>query len=85
MTIEEAIKDIRENIHPSVGGISLEIAIEALEKQIPKKPKEVEEKDEEEFYYLAFTCPSCDEAVVGQPYRPNFCKHCGQAIDWSEQ
>ena len=31
MTIDEAIKDIKDNIKPVVGGISLDIAIEALE------------------------------------------------------
>jgi len=38
MTIQEAIIDIKENIQPVVGGISLGMAIEALEKQIPTKP-----------------------------------------------
>lgn len=33
MTIEDAIRDIKECIQPSVGGKSLEMAIEALEKQ----------------------------------------------------
>lgn len=34
MTVQEAIKDIKENIKPVVGGKSLDLAIEALEKQI---------------------------------------------------
>ena len=33
MTESEAIKDIKENILPCVGGKSLEMAINALEKQ----------------------------------------------------
>lgn len=33
MTIDEAIKDIKDNIKPVVGGISLDMAIEALEFQ----------------------------------------------------
>lgn len=33
MTREEAIKDIKENIKPIVGGKSLEIAIKSLEKE----------------------------------------------------
>ena len=37
MTNEEAIIDIRENIQHIVGGKSLDIAISAIEKQIPKK------------------------------------------------
>ena len=39
MTNEEAIIDIRENIQPIIGGKSLDIAISAIEKQIPKKAK----------------------------------------------
>lgn len=38
MTNEEAIIDIRENIQPIVGGKSLDLAISALEKQVPKNP-----------------------------------------------
>ena len=33
MTIDEAIKDIKDNIKPVVGGKSLDMAIDALEKQ----------------------------------------------------
>ena len=33
MTIDKAIKDIKENIKPVVGGKSLDMAIEALERQ----------------------------------------------------
>ena len=63
------------------------LAINALEKQIAKKPTEVDERmpeDYAEYYYLAFMCPSCGGSVAGQPYRPNHCKHCGQKLDWSE-
>lgn len=34
MKLSEAIKDIRENIKPVVGGKSLDIALEVLEKQV---------------------------------------------------
>ena len=37
MTESEAIKDIKENILPCVGGKSLVFAISAPEKQIPQK------------------------------------------------
>ena len=84
MTIEEAIKDIKENIQPSVGGKSLDMVIAALEKQIPKNPYDIDEREGNGFYYLGFMCPSCNKAIIGQPYRPNYCKHCGQALNWSE-
>lgn len=98
MTIEEAI-EMCEKLHKlfsvaneageelvAIKNIPVEylgFAIEALEKQIPKKPYDVTEKEYDDFYYLGFICPSCNEAAVYQPYRPKFCKHCGQRIDWS--
>ena len=87
MTESEAIKDIKENIQPSVGGISLDVAIKALEKRIPMKPDCIEDK--------MWCCPICDNNLLhkwikyptklmpkseGLPY----CLSCGQAIDWSE-
>lgn len=50
--------------------------IEALEKQIPKKP------------YDIVHCPLCKIEVELQPIdteQVTYCLHCGQAIDWSEQ
>lgn len=64
------------------------IVIKALEKQIPKKPKEYEDK----FY----ACPVCGNVVhhkwvkyptilmpklVGLPY----CLNCGQRLNWSDE
>ena len=57
-----------------------EIAIEALEKQIPKKPIK---SDTEIRYCEVWKCPSCgfewSTRVV------DFCYKCGQAIDWREE
>lgn len=58
------------------------VAIEALEKQIPKKPVVVDEdyifeKDEWEKDY---ECPNC-----GNPYiDDSYCSCCGQKLDWSD-
>ena len=49
-----------------------------LEKNVAKKSKEVHENE----ICIDFICPNCKEAVYGQPYRPNYCKHCGQKLDW---
>ena len=49
--------------------------IEALEKQIPKKP------------YDIVHCPLCKIEVELQPVdaeQVTYCLHCGQAIDWSD-
>lgn len=72
-------------VEPVIYESEIETIINALEKQIPKKPYDVEEREESienGFYYLGFMCPSCNEPVIGQPYRPKFCKHCGQKLDW---
>lgn len=57
----------------------------AVAKQIPKKPSEVDEKQDGLFYLLSFMCPACNEPVIGQPYRPKHCKHCGQKLDWGDK
>ena len=81
MTNEEAIIDIRENIQPIVGGKSLDIAISAIEKQIPKKPIHMHKN-----YY----CPICKEDgwMMWDDAIPNdmdkYCGICGQAIDWRD-
>ena len=54
-----------------------EMAIQALEKQIPKKPKE---RDCIGFDTLA--CPKCKMALY--LYEP-YCDNCGQKIDWSDE
>lgn len=63
----------------------MDVTVMALERMLPKKPTEVDERVEADFYYLSFMCPTCDDAVIGQPYKPKNCKHCGQRLDWSEE
>ena len=69
MTNEEAIIDIRENIQPIVGGKSLDIAISAIEKQIPKIVRETKNE---------IVCPTCGTLVGSSPY----CRYCGQKLSW---
>lgn len=85
MTNEEAIKEL-EQIPKHIGGDcdgyekrAIRIAIEALEKQIPKKPKDYDSVPHHR-------CPNCNSAIrvyCDDPYDP-VCKFCGQAIDWSD-
>ena len=61
---------------------AIDLAIGALEKQVPKKP--IIRKAEDYFGNVKHTlCPNCQEAefVFTQPC---FCNRCGQAIDWSD-
>lgn len=67
-TLKIAKAEVKWN-YPLDYGIALDMAIEDLEKQIPKKTMNK--------YY----CPSCEEQLMG---KMNYYENCGQAVDWSE-
>ena len=89
MTAEEAIKTIQVAIaeveweYPLDYSVAFETAIEALDKQIPKKPIN------EECYYI---CPCCrddlgvsdDDIFIYELSMPKYCSNCGCVLDWSE-
>lgn len=55
------------------------VAIDAMEKQIPKKPKEYEDS--------CYLYPVCGNAVLYKGDRNDgipYCLGCGQALDWRE-
>lgn len=54
------------------------IAIEACEKQIPKKAKQYNDKSIF-IYEGVFYCPSCQENVSMDDV---YCCQCGQSLDW---
>lgn len=60
-----------------------DMAMKALEKQIPKKPIEMKSTDKLLDGY--FACPICGGCVGMDEYSNNYCVHCGQKIDWSEE
>jgi hypothetical protein len=51
-----------------------------LDKQIPKKPNIHGFREGREVNTVSYTCPICNKHIG----RENFCKHCGQALDWSD-
>lgn len=76
MTVEEAISRFTDEINGEGfynDNAHREMAIEALEKQIPKKPID-------EYHRIAY-CPACGELIVDT----YCCPECGQKIDWSEE
>lgn len=103
MKPEEAIKSMHNlNMVLSITDSereSVNMAIEALEKQIPKKP---DKKEEMVFYHFdngrhesakenIFCCPICGESV-GKKYGEHqivnvshYCKKCGQRISWESE
>ena len=77
--IECAIRHIESSL--DVDPWAAEIAVEAMEKQIPQKA--VGE------HYAHMRCPSCNHRIPSgrgssSRRRDNWCNYCGQAIDWSE-
>ena len=86
MTESEAIKKLKDIFGEcteseeavcyitNIDASALEMAINALEKQITKKPT----KDK---YVLELDfCPECGTEVT----YCNYCPHCGQKINWNE-
>ena len=71
MTYEEALKHIKKRmelyIHSTEDNFALHTALEAVEKQIPKK------------VVAHQNCPNCDEDVIGSGY---YCWNCGQKLEW---
>lgn len=57
----------------------LDMAIQALEKQIPKKPIR---KPNADMTYEEVTCPSCGRYV--SQYRNEYYCECGQKLDWDD-
>lgn len=90
MTYEEAIKNInalnavcgQKYLYDAEFENALALAIDALEKQIPKKPLHMHKN-----YY----CPICKEDgwMLWDDAIPNdmdkYCGKCGQAIDWEDE
>ena len=91
----EGLKGIKRFLQEGLGefdakkiGETMDVAIEAVEKQIPKKPNRIEYVDggaENE-------CPSCKKRICmvfgnGDTFRWQmpYCCDCGQKLDWSEE
>jgi hypothetical protein len=77
----EAIKELHEirprgGIIPQKRAEALDVAIQALEKQISKKPDFTEDKE----FAL---CPCCNGK--GLLNKQKYCDNCGQKLDWSEE
>ena len=99
MTNQEVIEEIQSAIDliiqtaVDIDPWAVEIAVEAMERQIPKKPgytKLMYKCNGEDIEINHPECPYCrthgltlwDAAI---PVGDKFCKRCGQAIDWGEE
>ena len=93
MTESEAIEIVRKEkayMDSHAGRAQSEafqMAINALEKQIAKKPYIQQDNRNND----CMECPSCDSFIGyecdcrDEHYQINYCPNCGQAIDWSDE
>lgn len=85
-TIKIAIAEVEWN-YPMDYSIAFDMAMDALEKQIPKKPY-IQQDDRNND---CMECPSCDSFIGYEydcrdgHYQINYCNYCGQKLDWSEE
>ena len=64
---------------------ALQMAVEALEKQVPEKPDlEGDGYWDGELVYDTGYCPHCRQDYEVEYHTPKFCWNCGQALDWDE-
>lgn len=92
MTYQEVLKHFNSlqkrytTEHNGVMCEKVKVAVEAIEKQIPKKPKETDA------YPHRLHCPYCTWTLCYNKENANsfrmmhmfrYCPECGQAIDWS--
>ena len=83
-TIEAAKAEVEWN-YPLDYAAAFEKAIEALEKQIPKRAIST--------YKENYKCPTCesyiditdDDLYVYEIEPPKYCDECGQALDWGSE
>ena len=83
MTTKELAKDLKEHIGCGIEvplyDEELEVVVEALEKQIAKKPRIIGVSDDAEY----MKCPQCRlTTVLYSDMRPDYCPKCGQKLDY---
>ena len=83
MKIIEAINAIKCNKPTSGYTIlceALDMAVDALEKQMPKRP--LKKRIVNDGYAWEWVCPNCH--IVKVTTEEQFCDDCGQRLDWSD-
>lgn len=80
----EAAKAEVEWSYPLDYAINIDLAIEALKKEIGKKPYVQQNENNED----CLECPNCDSFIgyksdrEDEHYQVNYCQYCGQRIEW---
>ena len=81
MKFEEALEILYKGIapNPTANNECIELCKKALEKQIPKKPRETR---------CALMCANCGHKITEKGCKKQnrlYCKNCGQAICWDSE
>lgn len=95
MTYQKALKELKRQVKCWKNGTPfaynlqpLEIAVDALIKQIPMKPDYWGDgfDDDGNIIYDQAKCPVCGHDFEYQinEWGSKFCQDCGQALDWSD-
>lgn len=80
--LDHALKNGYEYLHTEDGDMAVRSAIEALSRQVPKKPNEILEYDIDlKQHASSYICPTCGSEFTAEWF---YCPVCGQKIDWSE-
>lgn len=90
MKVEEAIKYIEQ--HGFIADDVKDMAIKAIEKQIPKKPKFVDVRFRHHGKNIGdgcsldkcYKCPNCKSHIFHVFASEEYCERCGQRLDWGE-
>lgn len=93
MTESEAIKELQQYVdlpfEMDVLEEAAKMAIHALKKQIPKKPRKTDSYRGVLKRVYAYVCPTCGNACLekymNERQNTMFCWNCGQKIDWLEE
>lgn len=87
---KEIMSEALYNTNNPVSAEAINFAIQALEKQVPKKSIKCQYEPLIKHGW-EYECPSCSKAVGINSFsfdytdEDPFCPSCGQAIDWSEE
>ena len=94
--IEQAINHYKYGVSHDIFSETVtsyaKMAVEALEKQIPKKPTYVDTRFRNHGRNIAdgsslsecYKCPNCNLHIFHVFDSEVYCKHCGQALDWGD-
>ena len=99
MMYEDALREVLNRVYRNTDDFEMRISkdcykliIEALEKQIPKKPQYVDTRfrhhgrkiSEGSSLDKCYKCPNCNSHIFHIFDSEKCCKYCGQALDWSD-